>query len=166
MTDEARRKTANVILIVLSALILIGVILTVYLMTADKNIIKVSIDSEEAQEINFTDLELRPGESCEYTLIFRDTLNARYLVELDFRDCEPTYTLKDYARLRIEHGGEVLCDDSLSSVFAGEALKLTVDFSEDKKNEFKIIYYMPEDVGNEAQNAEADFTLFVTADID
>lgn len=166
MTDEARRKTANVILIVLSALILIGVILTVFLITADKNVIKVSVDSDEAQEINFTSLELRPGESCEYTVIFRDAINARYLVELDFLDREPTYTLKDYALLRIEKDGEILYDQPLCDVFESEVIKLTIDLSDGKTNEIGIIYYMPEDVGNEAQNAEADFTLFVTADID
>lgn len=63
----------------------------------------------------------------------------------------------------MEKDGEVICDELLAEVFAQEGYELAVDFADGAKNEIKIIYYMPENVGNEAQNAEAKFDLIVTA---
>lgn len=163
MTDEARKKTANIILIVLGSMILLGVLLTVYFMTADKSVIKVSIDPDEAQEIQFKNLELRPGESDEYTLILSSRYSNAYEVSLSFSESEPIGTLKSYVYVKIEKDGETLCDRLLSDVLEDETIKLDADFSDGAENEVRLTYYMPADVGNEAQNTEANFLLLVTA---
>lgn len=163
VTDETRKKIINIALIVMCVVILLGVVLTIYFLTADKHVIKVSIEPERAKEIRFEELYLRPDESCEYTLLLSSEYAQEYRLILRFEDQNPALTLKKYAYVRLEKDGEVLCDTRLSEIFEQPSIELTVDFTDGKKNDIRIIYHMPEDVGNEAQNAEADFTLLVTA---
>lgn len=163
VTDETRKKITNITLIVMCVIILLGVVLTIYFLTADKHVIKVSIEPDTTKAIQFEELYLRPSESCEYTLSLSSEYAEEYRLTLRFEDQNTKLTLKDYAYVRIEKDGEVLCDTRLSEIFEQPSIELTVDFTDGKKNDIRIIYYMPEDVGNEAQNAEADFTLLVTA---
>lgn len=163
VTDETRNKITNITLIVICVTILLGVALTIYFLTADKHIIKVSIDPNEAKTIRFEELYLRPGESCEYTLSLSSEYAEKYQLILRFEDQNTKLTLKDYAYVRMEKDGEVLCDTRLSELFEKQAIELAVDFSDGETHDIKTTFYMPEDVGNEAQNAEADFKLLVTA---
>ena len=51
----------------------------------------------------------------------------------------------------------------LATAFEGEGIDLHVDLTRAKHQELIITYYMPLEVGNEAQNAEAIFDLLITA---
>lgn len=164
ITDETRKKIANISLLVMSTIILLGVALTVYFMiTTDTHIIEVSVKPDETNAIEFEKLYLRPGESCEYTLSLISEYEQAYSLVLQFEDRKPDMTLKNYAYLRMEKDGEVLCDTRLSELFERERISFAIDFTDGTKNEIHIVYYMPEDVGNEAQNTEADFKLLVKA---
>lgn len=163
VTDKTRKKITNIALIVMCVVILLGVALTIYFLTADKHVIKVSIEPDETKEIRFEELCLRPGESCAYTLSIRSGYAQKCRLTLRFEDQNTKLTLKDHAYVRMEKDGEVLCDTKLSEIFEQQTVEVAVDFTDGESNDIRIIYYMPEDVGNEAQNAEADFRLLVTA---
>lgn len=164
--DERKRKRIDIELIVLSVLILLGVGSTGYLFSMDKSVITVSVKPNETQTICFEELCLRPGESCEYTVLIGSESAEACQLTLCFTDQAPALTLKDHAYIRVERGDDVLCDARLSEIFAQETITVPVDFSNGAKNAFKITYYMPESVGNDAQNAEARFQLLVTAESD
>lgn len=151
-------------LIVSSILILIGVALTTYMMTTpnQRNVINVHIENGKTQAIKFEDLCLIPGEECEYTILLDSVAASNYDLMFDFHETEEK-TLKNYAYARIEINDEVICDQLLATLFDGDDMTLPVDLTEDKKTAIKIVYYLPEDVGNEAQNAEAIFELLITA---
>lgn len=161
VTNMIKRKVINVTLIVMSVVILIGVALTIYFSTSDRHIIKISIEPDQTQAIRFEELYLRPGENCEYILSLSSEQAEVYRLVLCFEDQDPTLTLKDYAYVRMEKGGEVLCDIRLSEAFEQAIIECSADFTDNKKDDVKIIYYIPENVGNDAQNAEADFKLLV-----
>lgn len=163
VTDKTKKTIINIMLIVMCVMILLGVGLSVYFLTADKHIIKVGIEPDTTKSIRFEELHLRPGESCEYTLSLSSEYEQAYRLSVCFEDQDPALTLKNYAYVRMETDGEVLCDDRLSEMFEGETIELMLDFTDGETNDIKIIYYMPEDVGNEAQSTEANFKLFVTA---
>lgn len=163
VTDKTKKRLTNIALIVMCVIILLGVALTIYCLTADKHIIKVSIEPDETKAIRFKELFLYPGESCEYTLSLSSEYAKKYQLALCFEDQNLELTLKNYAYIRMEKDGNVLCDTQLAEIFKRQTIELAVDFTDGETNDIKIIYYMPEDVGNEAQNAEADFKLLVTA---
>lgn len=158
-------KFIRIALIVLSAMILIGVALTVYMLSTanNRNIIKVNIENGKTQAVEFKDLCLLPGEECGYIISFGSGAADKYDVELVFHETEGEKTLKDHAYVRIEANGEVICDQLLATLFENSHITLPIDLTGDEKNDVKIVYYLPEEVGNEVQNAEATFELLITA---
>ncbi len=163
MTATKRNKIANAILIVMSVLILVGVGLTAYFLIADKNVIKVSVDPEQTQSVSFENLSLRPGESCEYTLVLSCEYDDEYRILFDFVEGDGVQTLKNYAYVRIEDNGRTVCDELLSDAFEREDIGLGANFGDGAKYNLTVTFYIPDHIGNEAQNAEADFTLLITA---
>lgn len=163
VTDETIKKIINITLIVMSIIILIGIVLTVYFLTADKHVIKISIEPDETESVHFEKINIVPGDECEYTLLLSSEYEYEYELTLRFEDLDPEQILKDYAYVRMERDGEIICDELLSKAFEGEKLVLSVNFLERETNDIRVIYYMPADVGNEAQNAEANFNLYITA---
>lgn len=162
----AKKRLTNLTLIVLSVVILLGVGLIVYFLGADKHVIKISIAPDESREVLFDELCLRPGESGDYTLRLSSEYAKKYQLTLRFDDQNSSLTLKDYAYVRMEQDGKTLCDRRLSELFEQEAMKLAIDFTDGENNDIYVSFYMPAEVGNEAQGAEADFKLLVTATSD
>lgn len=158
-----KRKGMTIGLIALGVLIIIGAVLSVYWLTRDKRVIEVDLDAEDAQVVKFDDLCLLPGESSGYTLSFSGEYSKEYNVKLRFGDMAPEQALKHYARLRLEQDGEVLYDELLSDTFEGDAIKLKMKLI-GKTQDIEVRFYLPADVGNEAQGAEADFELLITAE--
>lgn len=155
----------RIVLIVGSALILVGVSLMTWMLVTedDRSVIEVQLEDGKTQSIEFEDLSLVPGEECEYVVTLKSENAKKYDLNLDFVDTEKDLTLKNFARVKIVANGEVVCDELLATVFENEDIVLPIDFTEDKNTELKIVYYLPLEVGNEAKNAEAVFELLLTA---
>ena len=165
-----RSWTMRIILIASSVLIIAGVALMAGVMlTADeRDHIKVDIaDVAEgkAKIIEFDGLGLIPGEQCEYTIALKGENAKKYDLSLDFVENEENdgKTLKNYARVRIISGEEIVCDELLADIFEKEIIVLPVDLKQGKNTDINIVYYLPIDIGNEAKNAEAIFDLVLTA---
>lgn len=154
----------RIVLIVGSALILVGVSLMTWMLVTedDRSVIDVQLENGKTQSVEFENLSLVPGEECEYTISLGSDTASKYDLSLDFVEIEEK-TLKNFARVKIVANGEVVCDELLATVFEDENIVLPVDFTEGKNTELKIVYYLPLEVGNEAKNAEAVFELLLTA---
>lgn len=163
MTQSTKKECTDIAILLLCLLILVGAVISIYILCADKTIIKMDIEPGQMRSVCFKNLCLLPGEESKFTLILSSEYAQEYRLRISFSDLDPTLQLKDYAYIRMEKDGEVICDELLAEVFTREGYELAVDFTDGAKNEIKIIYYMPENVGNEAQNAEAKFNLIVTA---
>lgn len=155
----------RIVLIVGSALILVGVSLMTWMLVTedDRSVIEVQLEDGKTQSIEFENLSLVPGEECEYVVTLKSENAKKYDLNLDFVDTEKDLTLKNFARVKIVANGEVVCDELLATIFENEDIVLPIDFTEDKNTELKIVYYLPLEVGNEAKNAEAIFELLLTA---
>lgn len=159
----AKKKVTDVVLVIMSVLILLGVALVIYDATRDRSVIRVNLKPSVTEAVEFDNLYLLPGESCEYKLAFSSEVASPCSVELKLTDRAPAYTLKDYAYVRIEKGDEVLTEQRLADAFAAPALTTTVDMADEGESSIIITFYLPAEVGNEVQNAEADFALLITA---
>ncbi len=154
----------RVVLILSSVLIIVGVALTGWVLATsdDRNVIRVHIEQGETKSVEFENLCLVPGASCEYVIKLKGDNAKKYDLSLDFVETEEK-NLKNFAYVKIISNGEVVCDELLATVFENESIALPVDFTEQKNTELTIVYYLPAYVGNEAKNAEAVFELLLTA---
>ena len=157
-----KNQIRRIVMVVGSLLILLGVALMLWMLSTEdeRNVIKLDLGVTES--IEFKDLDLIPGEKCEYTVKLENSGVDKYGLRLKFVETEEK-TLKYYARVKILSGGETVCDELLADIFTDKEIVLPVDFKQNKNTELTIVYYLPLDVGNEAKNAEAKFELQLTA---
>ncbi len=158
-------KFMRIALIGASVLVLIGVSLMTWMLITedDRNNVDVFLSEGMTETIQFENLSLVPGESCEYVVKLKGDNAKKYDLSLDFVDTDQEKTLKNFAYVKIIANEEVICDELLADAFENEKIVLPVDFDEEKNTELKIVYYLPIEVGNEAKNAEAFFELLLTA---
>ena len=127
----------------------------------DDHSIGVEIADGESGVVSFEHLGLVPGEQIEYTLIVTSNEGPTYAVDFDFRETEDS-PLSDYVYVRMLLGEEELCNALLADLMDSGAISRELKIKESDSCELTIIYYMPEEVGNEAENAEAHFDLYIT----
>jgi len=159
-----KRKFMQVLLLVSSAMVLIGVILSIlaHMYAAGRRVINVDLSDEIDSVIEFKDLALIPGEECKYTVKLAGEAGVRYGVELAFSE-KGDSPLKQYAYARLEFDGEVIYEELMSELLDEDGTRLSLDLETGKDSIVEVTYYLPEEVGNEAQNAEAVFELRITA---
>ena len=158
------RNLKRIILSVGSVMIIIGVSLMGWMLANenDQGVIEVKLEEGKTETLSFEHLTLIPGQECEYVIQLEKASADTYNLELDFVEIEEK-TLKNYARVKIVAGDEVVCDELLADAFESDVIVLPVDYAEGKNTELKIVYYLPSEVGNEAKKAEAIFELLLKA---
>lgn len=161
----SKSRLMRIILVVGSALIIVGVFLTSWMLATEdeRGVIEVKLEEGKIESMAFEDLTLVPGEECEYVIVLKKTNASKYELELDFVDTDEGKTLKNYARVKVLAGNEVICDELLADAFENEKIVLAVNFDEGKNTELRVVYYLPLEVGNEAKKAEAVFELQLKA---
>ena len=103
-----------------------------------------------------------PGEECEYTILLDGHGADAYDVNLRFANSDEK-GLEQFVCVRIEANGSVVCNELLANLLAGQSIVLPMDFTQSKHQPIRIVYYLPHEIGNEAQRAEASFELLITA---
>ena len=159
-----KKNTVRIILAVLSGLILIGGGLTAFIFDSQYRYDNILVEVEDGmnETVEFEHLSLIPGEEAVYTVSFSSRLTEKYILYLDFSE-ETDQGLKNYVHLKIEVGGEVLSDKLLSEYLFDDPMELELELMKKERTPVKFIYYLPIEVGNEAQCTEAIFKLQITA---
>ena len=154
----------RIILISASVLIIVGVALMGFVLATsdDRNVMNICLEEGKTESVEFENLCLLPGQSCEYVIKLKRDSAKEYDLSFDFVETEEK-ALKNFARVKIISNGELIYDELLAKAFESQNVVLPVDFNDDKNTEITIVYYLPIDVGNEAKNAEAAFELLLTA---
>lgn len=125
------------------------------------NNIDVEIEEGETSVVEFEELGLVPGQSVEYELYLSTGDGPTQCISLDFYETGDS-PLKDYVRVTIFLNDEEICDELLGDVMDAGNIVCNADISSGE-HKITLVYYMPEEVGNEAAGAEAWFDLFITA---
>jgi hypothetical protein len=162
---KIRRKVLPWIVMVLSSvLILIGVAIMAYFLCVSdsEGSFELNLTANGKKKVEFDELFLIPGEQREYTISLRSDLDGQYTLAFDPVE-EGDKTLKYYARVKMEIDGEVICDKLLTDFFDDDPILLQCYLTNDEAYDVKFTYYMPIEIGNEAENASADFDIIITA---
>ena len=154
-------------LLVLSLLTICCVIFTWQMLEraerVENDIINVEVREGIKKEVVFKKLDLAPGDSCDYTILLDREENVSYEVSFQFQEMKEL-DLKKYVYVKLETHDVVFYEGLLADAFEDEAVTIHIDHTKDKCDEIKVTYYLPEEVGNEAQSAKSEFMLLVTAD--
>lgn len=127
----------------------------------DQNI-NVEIENGETEVVEFEKLGLVPGDKTEYTLIITTKDTIAQTIQLNFYETQDS-PLKDFVRVKILIEDEEVYDGLLGDAMDGDAIDTDTSITAGGECRVTIVYYMPEEVGNEAEGAEAWFKLYITA---
>lgn len=153
------KKTAYISIIVAVILIIALVVILCLLATTDRPIKNVTLEENGVTnaELNFNARGLHPSESREYTIVLHAKVGGRYGLSLQFDNL--TGALAQYVEV------ELVCDDYSQRMPLTQAADTVQSFECDITDKYSITvrFILPEQVGNEAQGAFADFELLLTA---
>ncbi len=153
------------LLVLLSVSLLTGTALMTQMLYAPEGeyFFKVDLQFGEPQLVEFGDIAIIPGYHAEVDLITETDKNAPYDLTFSFvHTGQERNALHDNFYIKIEYNGKVYCDNALSELFELDELLVTIDLTEASTQSVKVIYYIPESVGNEIQGCDVDFELYTT----
>ena len=158
-----RSAFMRLLLVVASILIIIGVILLCGMLRPIRtgDVINIYLEDGVTEEIGFKRLALVPGDSERYHIRLEGDPDTQFKVKASFIE-KGENTLKDYVFVKIVANGALICDKLLAEAFEDDLLIIPADFRDGRYTDIVVTYYLPLDVGNEAKNAEAIFTLQFT----
>ena len=150
-------------------LIAAGLLLVTWILDTEdeRNTIEIRLSDKRpsTKEFVFDHLALVPGEDCEYEIILKGDRTLKgdtYKLNMDFEEIEEG-RLKNYARIQMISNDTIVYDELLATVLEGEDMEFSIDFNGEKSKSIRILFYLPDEVGNEAKKAEALFKLVLTA---
>ena len=114
------------------------------------------------QSLDFSGLELIPGESKQYDIDLTTKISGENELEFTFEELSES-PLAEYIYFEIKIGDEVLCDTRLDNLLDGRSISYTANMKIGEPIRVDIRCYMPSSVTNDAQGKTADIRLNVTA---
>ena len=161
-----RNKIMAIVLSASLIVILASAGFNAYLLWYNENkddTIKVGLDGD-GETVEFHNLQMHPGDQVEFELALTNEVEGECQLTLDFIDSAPEgiNNLKDYIKVIIIFNGEKVYEEELASVIERQLAPIDCVLDKKKPVEMKIIYLMPIEVGNEAENAEAFIDLKIT----
>ncbi|MBQ8850432.1 MAG: hypothetical protein IJ011_08895 [Clostridia bacterium] len=163
-----RNKVMAIVLTVSVLLILAAAGFTGYLTYYAENrdnAIGVAVDGD-GETVEFRDIVLHPGEAMEYELLLTHEAGGESVITLDFVDSAPEdieNNLISYINVEIILNGESRGVMPLTEAIEKDIPSISCELDDKEPVVLKVIYSMPLEIGNEAENAEGYIDLVITA---
>ncbi len=119
---------------------------------------RVVIEGVEKKELSVSLEDFCPGYSTSYSVLLQGKENLR--LQIAFRP-EEEVSLAPYIDVQILWDTECLSQGKLSEYLAGKETEFVGNFTQVSEQEIQIVYSMGLDIGDEAQNAVAEFKLIL-----
>ncbi len=122
----------------------------------------VTLDEEPVSELGVSMSDICPGMTFEKKVLLKANPGDKYELELSFEKTGSD-TLARYMTLDVYLGDTLIRSASLMSFLSGETAKMTAAFQDTKALELRFVYSMSLEVGDEAQNTTADYTVHINS---
>ena len=147
-------------------LLIVGVALLItVLTTANDDVVQditLSANDITRESLEFSANGLMPGDVREYTINLKGKSAGSYNVMLDFGVVEDG-ALKNFVDVTVQQGDRAHTY-KLYELLDGKPVSFNCRIGSMQATVIKVIYSMPAEIGNEAQNASVDFAINLTAE--
>ena len=114
--------------------------------------------------VKFEAPKIHPGETVSHTVALTGEVEGEAKITLGFKeDKEKTNELAKYLYASVTVDGEKYCDMLLFDLFSAKLDSIVRNLNRKDPIIIEISYRMPIEIGNEAENAEAFFSLLITS---
>lgn len=165
MLKIARRimKKTNKILFVAIPIVvtILAIFLILYFLcdcNGNKGTITIDKGGEVSREYVVTNLALYPGNQEVTELNVKSKLSGNFEVTLEFREINDG-ALKNFVTVEVLFDGEVKVIKNLCELFDGNKITFDCNISSSSRSNLKIIYKMPIETGDTAQDTTASFNV-------
>lgn len=154
-------KNKNIITLFILTVLSIGVlILSIVNLTIEKNKNKrINIDvTKENQVVKLIDFEINPGEEVIYQVNLGNSKTNIFEVEIWFDSVDQS--LKNILNVYTKYDTYQTTKFNIESINKENKIKFNY-IKNFKYNTFDLIFYIDEEIGNEAQNLKFDFKTYI-----
>ncbi len=159
------RKELRVLIVSLCVIILVAILLIIFLTGEQENFEKnvtITTDGKVSETLTFEKLDLKPGESVEYTINVKCAVDGEYDVLLEFVQTK-NGGISPFVNVDIDYNGNVKSERLDKLFLSAKAVELVCTLSEKEVQQIKIKYTMPYEVENEAEDTWSIFNVVLTA---
>lgn len=157
-------KKRYILALALIAAIIFGIVLVIVQCNADESFVRNVTLSENGvtqEELTFSASGLKPGDRRDYTLNLKCNVDGTYAIDLAFSE-EKDGGLRNFITVTLTYEGS-RAEYTLDELFNGQIVDFNCDIAS-APAEIHLIFTMPSEVGNEAQGADTDFIVILTAE--
>ena len=145
------------ILTLLSVILLVSTIVVNY--NNVDNVQKIELNRNKFGEpVKLINFKINPSEEITYRFYYDGEKDVEYPIEIWFESVDES--LEDLLLVYAKYNNLRTKEDSVCAFTENNKLKF--DFKKTSKYQyFELVFYMPDDIGNEAQNLQFDFKTYV-----
>ncbi len=122
----------------------------------------IVVDEKEQTEMSVNLVGIHPGETMAYQINLKSNEGDFFNITMDFTKAGDD-SLAKFIDVEIRLNGKKTRAAKLSEYLNGEQVAFSINYAGINKAEIEILYSMSLDVGDEAQNTSADFTILLSA---
>lgn len=122
----------------------------------------IEINEGELRKIEVNELWLAPGEMREYSFKIECRESADYVISLEL-DQRLDGGLEEFVEVTVRLGEKKIASGKLKTLLKySEPITYETNLEEGCEAEFKVTYFMPETVGNEAMGSSTKFDMLLS----
>ena len=164
-----RRKTQMILIIISSVIILVGAILTGIVQNYTKNrdnTTNISFTKDKTEQtVEFREMLIHPGETHDYSIYLTNKIEGECKLSVLFDEYKPNLLaneLKKYVFVTVMLNGDAIVQNMLlEELFKTSLPEQDCILDAEEPVELKLSFYMPIEIGNEAEFTEAFFDLVI-----
>lgn len=165
--ERQKNKTAYILFATLSVLTVGCVVGIEYfkretIPSGDKISVTLSGEGTTSERLQVENLALIPGGTAEYAVQISCAESGKYAVDMYFQETEDK-GMAQFVDVQILLGEEIVAEDALYELLAGEKLRFQQAFTVETPIEYTVRYAIGEEKGNEVMGTSTSFNLIISA---
>lgn len=169
----SKKLVVRILICTVAALLLLGTSLTVWFLAnprdkrQDTTVIMIPQNGESSQNeasVNFEAPKIHPGDTVTHTVELTCAVEGESKITLKFKENRSRVNdLAKYLIVKVTIAGAEYCEMLLSDLFSAELDTVVCTLSKKNPVIIQISYSMPIEIGNEAADVEAFFSLLINS---
>lgn len=160
------KRTSYIFILSFVAVTILGIVVGAWLFVGQEKYVNektIALGEERQDEMDVKLSGLCPGMSRLYEINLRANSGDGFKITMAFERAEAD-SLAQFVDVEVRACGETVDSAKLSEYLDGKQISFPVKFDGVSEINVEIVYSMGRDVGDEAQNAEADFKIVISSE--
>lgn len=146
--------------------IIVAIFLIIYLLgdcNGGKGTVSIESNGKVSEEYTVSNLKMYPGSQEVNELLIKSKVSGNFEIDLEFSEIT-SGELKNFVMVEVLFDGELKANERLSSLLDGNKITFGCEINSSSRSSLIIIYKMPIETGDTAQDTTASFNVGLKID--